>query len=417
MRRWAADVAITGVLVAGWAAPVAAALPGVPVREVQVLLAADSGDTAWLLTATLALAGSAAAVHRESRRHITIGLAALLATLWLLIGYSLAFSPGSSWIGGTDLLALSGLADVRSDTAVPESAFVLWEWVVALFAATLALRGVAERARPGWLLGTAAGWLLLVWVPVAHWLRSDGWLADRGVLDGAGALSVHLVVGVTALVLTRFVREAVAPSAQRWTLAALAGTLALAGGSALSATDDASTLLLAVLAGGAGGALVWLTAGLGLAEDRSPDPTIGALSGAVAVSAAAGAVGLVAALALGALTAGALLFARRLVRRTTAGGTVALVHGGGGLVGGLAAPLLALPALGGPGYVEGGPGLGHALGAQLVALLVTAVWTAIAAGVAAGMMSAVLSPTLTRREAEAITPPSGSGRPADGPSV
>ena len=414
MGRWT----MAGLVATAWAAPAAAALPPLPAREVQVLLASDSGDTAWLLTATLALVAAAFAVHRGAGTRLAVGLAALLAVAWLLVGYSLAFAPGSGWIGGTGALALGGLADVRSDTAVPESAFALWEYAVALFAAAVAVSGVAIRARGSWLLGFATLWLMLVWVPVAHWLRSDGWLAARGVLDGAGGLSVHLVAGVTALVLTRFVIEPRrAPSSPGWPLPALAATLALAGGSALAATDDASTLLLSVLAGAAAGALVWLAAGLGLAEEAAPDPTVGALGGAVAVGAGAGAMGLVAALALGALAAGAMLLAHRLLRRPTTGLMVAVAHGGGGLIGAIAAPLLVLPALGGPGYVDGGPGLAYVLGAQAIAVLVTTVWTAVAAAAAAVMATAVVSPTLTRRESEAITLPSGSDRPADAPSA
>ncbi len=413
MKRWMA-----AGLVAAWAAPAAAALPSLPAREVQVLLAADSGDTAWLLTATLALAASVFAARRGAGTRLLIGLAALLAVAWLLVGYSLAFAPGSGWIGGTGALALGGLADVRVDTAVPESAFALWEYAVVLFAAATAMSACASRARGAWLFGFATLWLMLTWVPVAHWLRSDGWLAVRGVLDTGGGVSVHLVAGITALVLTRFVREPRhVPALGGWPLPALAGTLALVAGSALAASDDASTMLLSVLAGAAAGGLVWLAAGLGLTEETAPDPAVGALGGAVAVSAGAGAMGLVAALALGALAAGAMLFAGRLLPRPTTGLMVALVHGGGALLGALAAPLLVVPALGGPGYVEGGPGLAYSVGAQAIALLVTAVWTAVAGAIAAVMMSAVVAPTLTRREAEAITLLSESDRRVGAPSA
>lgn len=396
----------------------AVATPAIPLQEVQVLLAADSGDTAWLLAATALLiaAGLATAWRAGSRTALTV--ASLLGVLWLLIGYSLAFAPGSAWIGGVGALALTGLADVRVNSAVPESAYALWEGAVALFAFGLATLAVAPRARSGWLAGLAALWLLMAYAPIAHWLRSDGWLAARGVLDGGGGVSVLLAAGVSALVLTRFIGEPrLVLTDGRWAGAPLAGALVLVAASPLTASDDAATALLTALAGALAGTLVWAAAGFGLEDERAPHPAIGGLTGLAVVSVGAGAMGLVAAMALGAVAAAALLFALRLVRHPTQGVAVGLALGGGAGLGALLAPLVVLSIFGGPGFLENGPGLSYTLGAQSIALLVVVLWSAVTTAIAALMVSAVVSPTLTRRETEAITRLSESDPPARSRSV
>lgn len=410
------------MIVAGATSPAAAGLPTPPVDELRVLLAADSGDTAWLLTATLALfvCAVAALLGRRTpvagRHRLVTGLAALIAVVWILFGFSLGFAPGGAVIGGTELLGLGGLADVRADTAVPESAFALWEYAVALFVAAGALVALPRSSRPGWLMGFATLWLVIGYLPVAHWARGGGWLMQRGLFDSGGAVSVHLVLGVTAIVLTRFADgRRLTRGTGEASGALLAGTVALVAGSALTSSDDASTLLLTALAGGAAGAIVWLMAGVASLELEGADLRLGATSGVVAVSAGAGSMGLIGALALGALVAGGVLFALRLVPRASGGVTTAAVHGGSAALGALLAPLMTLPALGGAGLIESGPGLAYLLGAQTVAVLVTIVWIAVAAGVAGLMVSAVVPASLTRREKEAVTPPPGFDRPVDAP--
>ena len=402
-----------------------AALPGPPLSELQVLLAADSGDTAWLLVAAFALFACAltALIQRAppaSPTRTATGLMALVGVVWVLFGYSIAFAPGGPVLGGPGALGLAGLTDVRVDTAVPESAFVLWEFAVALFAAAIALAALPRSIRTGWALGVATAWLVLAWLPAAHWLRGGGWLMERGVLDAGGALSVHLVLGVSALVLTRFAdgrRLIVGTSAAAG--AALAGSLALVAGSALTASDDAATLILTALAGGAAGALVWLLAGVASLELATADLRLGTTSGVVAVSAGAGSMGMVGALALGALASAAVLMALRMIPRVSGGVAIATVHGGAAALGALLAPLMVAPVLGGPGFVPGGAGLAYLLGVQSVAVLVVVVWTAVATGIAGLVVSAVASPLLSRRESElvAITPPPGFDRPVDAPMV
>ena len=394
-------------------APAAAVLPRPLASEIQVLLAADGGDTAWLLAVTLLLGGAAVAVllapdgRSAARQRLVTGLVAILSLLWVLIGYSLAFAPGGALIGGPALLALRNLADVRIDSAVPESTFALWEFAAALFVVAVATSAVLSRARSGWLLAVAPFWLLVAYVPLAHWSRGGGWLFSHGLLDAGGAASLHLAAGVAALVFGRFV------SAQRGggyaaVGPALVGTLAILAGSSLSASDDASTLLVSALCAGAAGALVWLAAGVSRGRDEAPDARLGALCGLVGVSAGAGSVGAVGAIALGAVAAGMVLAIVLLARRATASTITAGVHGGSAIVGLLLAPLFALPTLGGPGFVEGGPGVPHLLATQVLAVLVTLVWIGAATAIVALMVSAFARPALDHRAGETVKPPSGS---------
>src|SRR3546814_9086608 len=115
------------------------------------------------------------------------------------LGYSLAYAPGSGWLGGRAHLLLADLGALRDGLTVPESAFVLFQMALAMLAAGLLPGAVAERVRLGWMAAFALLWLLLVYAPVVHWVWGGGWLATMGVMDFAGALVVHLSAGFSAL--------------------------------------------------------------------------------------------------------------------------------------------------------------------------------------------------------------------------
>jgi ammonium transporter, Amt family len=183
--------------------------------EAQVAVAvADSGDTGWIILCALlvllaALPGlllrHAGVVNVRSALSIsaqTVAVAAGVSLAWAIAGYSLAFAPGNIWLGGGSNLLLANLGSLRDGLTVPESAFVLFQMALALFAACLLPGAAAERARFGWVVALAPLWLLIVYAPLAHAIWGGGWLSGLGVIDFAGGLVIHMSAGFSALALS-----------------------------------------------------------------------------------------------------------------------------------------------------------------------------------------------------------------------
>src|SRR5262245_16009041 len=175
----------------------------------------DSGNTAWLLTATalvlfMTLPGLAlfygGLVRAENLLSVLMqcfAIACLVSVLWLLGAYSLTFSGAEPWLGNFDkaLLANVGREAVYPNANIPETVFFMFQVTFAIITPALFIGAFAERMRFGAVLLFTALWVILVYVPVAHWIWGGGFLAVRGVLDFAGGLVVHLTAGITALVL------------------------------------------------------------------------------------------------------------------------------------------------------------------------------------------------------------------------
>ena len=175
----------------------------------------DAGDTAWLITATalvlfMTLPGLAlfygGLVRAENLLSVLMqcfAIACLVSVAWLAGAYSLAFNGAGAWIGNLDKALLLGLPRdaVAPNTTLPETVFFMFQMTFAIITPALIVGAFVERMRFGAVLLFSLLWLLLVYVPVAHWVWGGGWLAQRGVLDFAGGLVVHLTAGISALVL------------------------------------------------------------------------------------------------------------------------------------------------------------------------------------------------------------------------
>ena len=205
------------------ALPATAALFAIPaaaqaaLAEPGVSILADSGDTAWLLGGTaLALLAAIPGFliyiigqtgRASAPRVVTAATASMmLATLlFFSIGYSLMFdqvtaNAFSGWLGGGANLMLNAMGTIREGTTIPETGFVVLRLCYILLSVALLAAVLAPRARPGWLLGFSALWMLLVLVPVNRWLSDSGWLAGSGALDYVGGLSIFYCTGASALV-------------------------------------------------------------------------------------------------------------------------------------------------------------------------------------------------------------------------
>ncbi len=398
----------------------AAATPALAQPE----LVSDSGDTAWILASsalilmmtipglTLFYGGLVRAKNVLSVAMHCFAIAAIVSLLWAVIGYSLVFGTGTGIIGGLGNLFLSNLADLRDGTTIPESTYALFQMTFAIITPALVVGAFVERVRFGWVVAFALLWTLLVYIPVARWVWGGGWLAELGTLDFAGGIVVHTTAGVAALVIAwmlkprrGFNRTLLTPHSPALTMAGAGllwvGWFGFNGGSALAATDDASTAIMNTHLAACAAALVWI----GIERIRIGKATgIGIVTGAVAglatITPAAGYIGPVGAIILGLIGGTVCLFAVTFVKQTLKiddSLDVFAVHGVGGILGSLLFPFLILPALGGPGF-DGNTLVGQ-LVAQATGVTVVAVWTALVTILIAFIVSYAL-PMRVSEEAE-----------------
>jgi ammonium transporter, Amt family len=382
-----------------------AALIAAAPATAQPIVVADSGDSAWVMAAALiglfAVLPGLILVHgrgRAGETGLAVGASTALATLvFTVIGYSLAFAPGSSLLGGGANLVLGNLDDLLDGATVPESVFVLFQLILVLFATAILVAGVAEQARFGWLMPFAALWLLLVLVPVMRWIWA-GWLADIGALDHAGGIALQTSAGVAALAVALLLRGRGVPDTAldpRLHIAGCAmvavGWLALIGGSALGAGDAAATALVNALAAMAAAVLA------ALAIDRLRTGGVSVYSvgsamiaGLAGISAGAPFVGLLGAIMLGGVAALVAAAASGLIGRMPGLAASAFaIHGAPAMAGAVLFPLAMPAAVGGTDFIEGTTLLTQ-LAAQGVAVVAVALWSAVATVIAALMISVVV---------------------------
>jgi Amt family ammonium transporter len=393
----------------------AGGLPALPALAADGALPADTGATAWVLTASalvlfMTLPGLALFYGGlvRSRNVLSVlmhcfAICCIVSVLWIAIGYTLAFGEGR-FIGSAAKAFLAHPDERRAGTGIPENVFALFQMTFAIITPALIIGAFPERARFPFVLAFSALWLLLVYVPVAHWVWGGGWLANLGVLDFAGGIVVHTTAGISALILAivigarhGFPANLVPPHSPGMTMAGAAmlwvGWFGFNGGSALTADAAAGSAIIATHLAASSGALTWM--GIEWAKVGKPT-SIGIVTGCVAglatITPASGYVGPAAAILLGA-AGGALCFAATLFVKTRLriddSLDVFAVHGVGGMLGSLLVSVFALPALGGAGLAEG-MDWATQLGVQVLAVGVTGAWSAVASwGIARAVGAAV----------------------------
>ena len=369
----------------------------------QPIIVSDSGDTAWILTASalvllMTLPGLALFYGGLVRvRNVLsvfmhcFAITAVVSLIWAVCGYSLAFGEGDRWLGGFGNAMLGGLADLRVDTTLPESAFVLFQMTFAIITPALIIGAFVERIRFGWVVAFSALWTLLVYVPIARWVWGGGWLAELGTLDFAGGIVVHATAGVSALVVAKLLGERkgfnktlLPPHSPALTMTGAGllwvGWFGFNGGSALGAGDDAATAILNTHLAACAAALVWAAIErIRVGKSTSIGIVTGAVAGLATITPAAGFVGPMGAMLLGLVGGIACFYAVQLIKqgfKIDDSLDVFAVHGVGGILGSLLFPLLILPALGGPGF-EDGVTLARQLVAQGIGVGVAVVWSAV----------------------------------------
>ena len=365
----------------------------------------DTGDTGWVLSAFLFLmlavlpgfalfhAGRVRAKNMLAMLLETGAVVAVVSVLWIAIGYSLAFSAnGGNWIGSPANAMFADTLAVRDGQSIGEIVFALFQMGFAILAPVILIGAAAERARLGWVILFAALWSLMVYIPVARWMWGGGWLADMGAIDYAGGITVHMTAGIAGLIvaLTLGRRKgwegkdfAPANPALAFGGAALVwiGSVALAGGAALNASDlGAGSAMINTHFAAAVAALVWMA----LDRRRHGHVTItgfalGAVAGLSAIAPAAGSVGPLGALCIGLIAAIGCRFMLGVVRGRLgiddALGIFA-VHGVGGMLGALLTAIFSASLFDGVGYAEGA-GMVSQLGIQALAIAAVGAWTAV----------------------------------------
>ena len=365
-----------------WAGSALAIVAGPAMAQASAPVAAaaeiSGANTAWLLISTVLVllmtmpglilfyGGMLRTKNALSIVAQTIAATAVVTVTWAMAGYSLGFSPGNGWIGGTTRLFAEGLVGAGNAVhpaapTVPEAVFFMFQLAFAIVTFGIVLGATAERIRLGVVVIFAGLWTLAVYAPVAHWIwQPGGWLAAKGHMDFAGGTVVHIASGASGLAAAialgprrGFGREPMVP--HNLMITVLGGGLLWAGwfgfnaGSAFEASQRAAGALLVTQVGACTGAMLW-----GLCEfiHRGQWSVLGTLTGAiaglVAVTPASGFVDVYGGLVIGA--AGGVICFFSVVNFKARTGIddsldVFALHGVGGLIGTVLTPLLANPKI------------------------------------------------------------------------
>jgi ammonium transporter, Amt family len=353
------------------------AVPAGAQEVVEPTAALDSGDTAWMLTSTaivlmMTIPGLAlfyGGMVRKKNVLATVmqsfAVCCLISILWMVAGYSIAFTDGGAlqaYTGGLSQAFLGGLEKDALVGTIPESVFVTFQMTFAIITAALICGAFADRMKFSALLWFLALWSLVVYAPIAHWVWGGGFLADAGVLDFAGGTVVHINSGVAALVAalvigprTGYPAEPMAP--HNLVLSLVGASLLWVGwfgfnaGSALAADGAAGMAMVVTQVAAAAAGLAWMFAEWAVHKKPSILGIIsGAIAGLVAITPASGYVGPGGALAIGvAAGLGSYFAVTTLKRRLGYDDSLDVfgIHGIAGLIGAILTGVFAREAIGG----------------------------------------------------------------------
>jgi Amt family ammonium transporter len=403
----------------------AVALPALAASGAALAQAApvvDKGDVSWMMLSTLLVVmmtvpglalfygGLVRSKNMLSILMQVMVVFSLIAVLWAVYGYSLAFGAEGLIIGDLSKMFLLGitpdsLADTFTDNVkIPEYIFIAFQATFAGITCALICGSIAERMKFAAVLLFCVLWFSFAYLPVAHMVwGAGGYLLDKGALDFAGGTVVHINSGVAGLVAAYVLgkrlgygQEAIKPHNLTFTMVGAAmlwvGWFGFNAGSNLEATSGATLAFINTLLAPAAAVLAW---SLGEALMRGQASMLGAASGAVAglvgITPACGSVGPMGAIAIG-LAAGFICLwgVTGLKKMLGADDTLDVfgIHGIGGIVGALLTGVFSAPGLGGTG------GDDFAIGAQVLVqaegVLITMVWSAVVAYIALKVVSVVM---------------------------
>ena len=346
----------------------------------------NSGDTAWMLTSTalvlfMTIPGLALFYGGMVRKKNVLAtlmqsfaITCLVTIIWTVVGYSLAFTPGGSFIGGFSRVFMAGMNYIKGDKAttltvshlaptIPETVYFVYQMTFAIITPALITGAFADRMKFSAMLVFMALWSIIVYSPIAHMVwEPTGWLASAGVLDFAGGTVVHINAGIAGLVCclvlgkrVGYGKEAMAP--HNLTLTLIGGAMLWVGwfgfnaGSAVAADGRAGFAMFATQVATAAAALAWMFAEWAAKGKPSVLGIVsGAVAGLVAITPASGFVGTLGSLVIG-IVAGVVCFWSATWLKHKLGYDDSLdafgVHCVGGIVGALLTGVFAVKDIGG----------------------------------------------------------------------
>lgn len=363
----------------------------------------NNGDTAWILTSTalvlfMTLPGLALfyAGLVNSKNVVSVlmqhfAVACVVSIIWVTLGYSLAFSSGNAWIGDLSNIFMKSIDLDSISGTIPESLFATFQMTFAIITPALIIGAFVERIKFSAMLIFISLWMLIVYVPVTHWVWGGGILSSWGTMDFAGGIVVHATAGtaalITALTLGKrrgFPKSITPPHSPILTMIGAAmlwvGWFGFNAGSALGANGSAGMSMLVTHISASTAALVWMF----IEWKRFGKPSlIGVVTGMVAglatVTPASGYIGIPGGLILG-FSGGLLCYlavdyirGKLLIDDSL---DVFAVHGVGGILGTLLVAFLATSTFSGLGLPEGQTAMSQFV-VQIKAVILTVIWTSI----------------------------------------
>ncbi|WP_353572897.1 ammonium transporter [Candidatus Albibeggiatoa sp. nov. BB20] len=380
----------------------------------------NSGDTAWMLTATalvlfmtipglsLFYAGMVRSKNVLSVLMQCFAITSLMSVLWTVGLYSLAFTDGGEFnflIGGLDKMFLAGVTVDAMTGTIPESVFMTFQMTFVIITPALIVGAFAERMKFSSMLIFMALWATLVYAPVCHWVWGGGWLSGDGVLDFAGGTVVHINAGIAGLVAAIMLGKrkgypttAMPPHNLTYTVLGASmlwvGWFGFNAGSELAADGTAGMAMAVTQIATATAALAWMFSEWAI--HRKPSVlgiASGAVAGLVAITPASGSVGPMGALAIG-LAAGVICFFTATNIKQLFGYDDSLdvfgVHAMGGIVGAILTGVFCAEQFGGAGFGGEITTISEQVFVQTKSVIVTIVYSGVVSAIILGVISLVI---------------------------
>ncbi len=439
------------------AAPAAAATPAPAAAAAAPAPVPNKGDTAWMTMATvlvifMTLPGLAlfygGLVRSKNMLSVLMQVfvvSAMIYVLWIIYGYSVAFTAGNPFMGTFDKIFLKGVtvdsvaATFSKGVVIPELTFVAFQATFAAITCALIVGAFAERAKFSAILLFSVLWFTFSYLPIAHmvwyWDGPDaitdaaslekvgaaaGWLWAKGALDFAGGTVVHINAGVAGLVgayvigkRTGYGKESMAPHSLTLTMVGASmlwvGWFGFNAGSNLEANGLTALAFINTLVATAAATLSWI-AGEALSKGKGSmlGAASGAVAGLVAITPACGFVGPMGAIVIGLLSGLICLWGVNGLKRMLGADDsldVFGVHGVGGILGALLTGVFAAPSLGGTGvydYVANKVADGYSIGGQVwiqfQGVITTVIWSGVVAFIAFKLVDLVIGLRVTEEE-------------------
>ena len=384
----------------------------------------DPGDTAWMLTSTalvllMTIPGLAlfyGGMVRKKNVLATVmqsfAITALVTVIWMIVGYSLAFTDGggmNSYVGGLSRFFLAGMGVDAVSGTIPESVFMMFQMTFAIITPALIAGAFADRMKFSALMWFIGLWSIFVYSPIAHWVWGGGFLQGLGVLDFAGGTVVHINAGVAGLVAALVLGKRVGFGSDNMAphnlvLSVIGASMLWVGwfgfnaGSELAADGRAGMAMTVTQVATAAAALAWMfTEWVVRGKPSVLGISSGAVAGLVAITPASGWVDPTGALIIG-IVAGIICAWAVMWLKEKLGYDDSLdafgVHGIGGFVGAILTGVFAVKAVGGSsGLIEGNVAQ---VWIQFLGTLATIIWSGVITFIILKVVDAIIGLRVTK---------------------